>query len=153
MKNYPATLKAKHEISAAAFWRNIPPGELDDRDLRLVRRELQFFDILGESAWILARAGDAGAAIGVAVRLTMKKRASPVVADLAMSAVLLAALAGNAACRDFLAHALERLGARELAASWREANRVAALEASPASEQQPEQTDEERLAAAMGLRA
>ena len=85
--------------SVMASWRNVTPQEFCDVDRKLLRDELRNFDLLGEPAWSLARTGDPGSAIGVAVRWVLKRRANAAVSDLTMSAVLLAALDGNAAWR------------------------------------------------------
>ena len=56
-------------------------------------------------------------------RVGIKKRCSPEVVDLAMSAVLASAMGGDSAARHFLAHMLEKRGAVILADSWVRATR------------------------------
>ncbi len=126
---------SKNTISPLALWRSVPADGLVAEDLSMLRAHMRCVDLVGESAWRLAKMGDAGAALGVAIRVAIKKRSSPQVIDLAMSAVLATAIEGSYAARDFLAHMLKKRSDNSLAASWVEANRVAALTApsAPAS--------------------
>jgi len=119
--------KPRESVSPLALWRKVPADEIGIADLGGLHAALRRIDLAGESAWRLARVGDAGAAIGVAIRVAIKRRAAPEIVDLVMTAVLAAAIEGSAAARAFLAHMLEKRGAPVLAASWVEANRVAAL--------------------------
>ncbi len=126
---------SKNTISPLALWRSVPADGLVAEDLSMLRAHMRCVDLVGEFAWRLAKMGDAGAALGVAIRVAIKKRSSPQVIDLAMSAVLATAIEGSYAARDFLAHMLKKRSDNSLAASWVEANRVAALTApsAPAS--------------------
>ena len=128
-KNHSASKKA---ISPTALWRSVPANALAAEDLCKLHAQMQRVDLVGEAAWRLAKMGDTGAALGVAIRVAIKKRSSPQVVDLAMSAVLATAIAGNCAARDFLAHMLKKRNANSLADSWVQANRVAALNNPPA---------------------
>ena len=134
MKNeYENHSISKKAVSPLALWRSIPANVLAAEDLGKLRAQMQRIDLVGESAWRLAKMGDAGAALGVAIRTAIKKRSSPQVVDLAMSAVLVTAIEGSYAARDFLAHMLKMRGAFSLAASWTQANRIAALNTPSAS--------------------
>ena len=132
MKNDRRKPNAQNTIAPTAFWRSIPPNELGESDRRRLSRELPHFNILGEFRLVSRphrrrRRGD--------------RRGDPSHDEearqsdghgFAMSAVLLAALGGSAACRDFLAHRLSKRGAQQLSNDWREANRLAAREPDPA---------------------
>ena len=119
----------KCDTSPLALWRCVGPCALDRSDQSNLCETMQHFELASESAWRIARKGDAGAAIGVAIRVGIKKRSSPQVVDLAMSAVLLCALKGDHVAMHFLAHILERRGAHALASSWADASRSAAMNA------------------------
>ena len=137
---------SKNSISPLALWRSIPASALAAEDLTKLRAQMQRIDLVGESSWRMAKMGDAGAALGVAIRVAIKKRSSPQVIDLAMSAVLAAAIEGSYAARDFLVHMLNKRNANSLAASWVEVNRAAVLNAPSA----PRQTTSAACARACG---
>jgi hypothetical protein len=123
------SLASKNDFVALALWRSLHANAFAADDLNKLHLQMQRVDLVGEPAWRLARMGDAGAAIGVAIRVGIKKRCAPQVVDLAMSAVLASAMKGDSAARHFLAHMLEKRGANSLADSWIAANRSAALNA------------------------
>jgi hypothetical protein len=100
----------------------LPPHHLRDAEHLLLRVTLEKVDVLHQRGWIAARRGDAPAAIATAIPLLPITQVTLPV-DLAMSAVLLAALGGDAAARIMLAHVLRNADldhpfAIELAESW-----------------------------------
>ena len=107
-----------HRLS---WWRTIPPSMFASDDCQALHDILSGTAIIGERDWKYARHGCAASAIGIALPMLPVVRPGPVV-DLAMSAVLLCALSGNAPAAGVMVHALRTLaGGRELAAEWREA--------------------------------
>jgi hypothetical protein len=107
---------------------------LGSREANRVRRALRGLCIYGDPAWNDAVRGDAAAAIGIAIRVAVRQPAIEPIVDLAMAPVLAAAIDGDAAARLFISHMLAKRAdvdksAKLLAASWLEANRVAALAA------------------------
>jgi hypothetical protein len=128
---------SKHEfIEASAdteplnWWRQFSAEELGPRDATQIRRALRRVAIYGEPGWPDAVRGVAAEAIGVAIRVAVKQQSVDEVVDIAMSAVVAAAIDGDPAARDFLAHMLMRRAASDAAAaalakSWIAANRAA----------------------------
>lgn len=123
--------------SPLSWWRSAPAHSLSVREANRVRRELRRVALYGEPAWKDAVHGDAAAAIGVAIRIAVRQPCMDALLDMAMSPVLVAAIEGDAAARLFMSHILTKRvpvdeGAKVLAASWLEANRVAAQTAKSA---------------------
>lgn len=123
----PKQSSRRDDISPLALWRSAPANAVDRADIGRLHEAIRCVNLVGESAWRLARTGDAGAAIGVAICVAIKRRARPEIVDLVMTAVLATAIEGSSAARAFLAHMLGKRGADALASSWIEANRVAAM--------------------------
>jgi hypothetical protein len=114
-----------------AWWRSLPADELELRDVLRLRRAMRGLQFLGEPRWSDAVSGDAADAIGIAIRVAIKKPCTEPIVDLVMSAVLGAAIEGDAGAQHFLAHMLRKRGAMEpvaesLAASWIAAGRAVA---------------------------
>ncbi len=114
-----------------AWWRRLPAHQLEPRDVAGLRRAMRGTQILGEPGWSVAVHGDAAEAIGIAIRVAIKRPCAEPIVDLVMSAVLGAAIEGDTAAQHFLAHMLRRRGAAEplseaLAASWIAASRAVA---------------------------
>ena len=122
----PRTKSINHTDVATAsplsWWRETPPQHLGHSQMKALRRHLVELGILGDEDWPRAARGDAAAAIAVAIRVIWNPSASRDLLDIAMSAVVVVALDGDAAARDVLAHALRRrIGttrANELADKW-----------------------------------
>jgi len=112
-------------------WRKCYAGELQPQEIRQVRRATYGCQFIGEPRWKLAVRGDAAAAIGIAIRVAVKRPCIECNFDLVMSVVFVAAAEGDAAARTFLAHMLRKRTAfdptaSDLADSWIAANRAAA---------------------------
>jgi hypothetical protein len=129
---------SKHEFIEApakteplGWWRHFSAEELGPRDAAQIRRALRRVSIFGEPGWPDAIRGAAAEAIGVAIRVAVKQFCAEPVVDVAMSAVAAAAIDGDAAAREFVAHMLMKRAAFDAAAatlakSWIAANRAAA---------------------------
>jgi hypothetical protein len=104
------------------WWRQLPADIFTGTHVRVIRKALAGLFILNELRWRDAVNGDAAAAIGVALRVGKRRSTTAPVTDLVMSAVLLAALSGDAAATLTLATMIKRKGARgernALIASW-----------------------------------
>jgi hypothetical protein len=114
-----------------AWWRGLPAHELEPRDVAGLRRAMRGIQVLGERGWNAAFHGDAAEAIGIAIRVAIKKPCTEPIIDLVMSAVLGAAIEGDMGAQHFLAHMLRKRGAMEpfaesLAATWIAASRAVA---------------------------
>jgi hypothetical protein len=114
-------------IPAIQWWRQLPADAFTKAHVDVVRSAISGVSIIGESRWANAVRADPAAAIGIALR-TANRCATPLpVVDLVMSAVLLAALAGDPAALMVLIKMIKREGAEttksRLAASWLGGNR------------------------------
>lgn len=123
--------RRRHRLRAAdlsavpplQWWRHLPAEAFTEAHLTVVRRAISGITILSEPRWPAAARGDAQAALAIASR-AMNRRATPAyAADLVMSALLPAALAGETAAVRFLMAMIERqgeaAGKEALEASWR----------------------------------
>ena len=122
--------QSEHTSRPLSCWRKCSAGDLQVQDAHLVQRALYGIQIIGEPNWKRAVRGEAAAAIGIAIRMALKSSPGDLIVDLVMSPVFVAAVNGDAAARTFLSHMLRKRVAadpiaRELAASWIEANRAA----------------------------
>jgi hypothetical protein len=95
--------------SPLVFWRTRPADAFVHTDVLIIRRALRNVGILGECNWPRAMAGDASAAIGIAVRIMRSESIRATVVDLTLSAVLCCALEDSPAAKLVLAAALRRL--------------------------------------------
>ena len=77
-----------------SWWRCRPADSFARIDVVIARHVLTRTGIIGEPYWHLAAAGDATVAIAVALRV-QRRGGSPLLLDVAMTAVLCAALTGN----------------------------------------------------------
>jgi hypothetical protein len=126
-------IKAVGDIEPLNLWRQFPADELGPRDAAKIRRALRRVSIFGEPGWPDAARGVAAEAIGVAIRVAVKKSCVEEIVDVTMSAVVAAAIDGDPAAREFVAHMLMKratsdAAAAALANSWIAANRAAERE-------------------------
>ncbi len=110
------------DASPLAWWRMLPADKFRDAEHLLVRATLDKVAVLRSQTWIAAMHGDAAASIAVALSL-MPISTVTIEVDIAMTAVLLSALDGDAATALMLSHVLGRMTldhpfAAELATSW-----------------------------------
>ena len=111
------------DTSPLAWWRTLPSDRLGDAQARLVATTLASVDVMGGGdALAAALRGEVGAG-GAAALSLMPINEVTLEVDLAMTAVLRAALAGNGPAALVLAHVLghaeiDHPFATELSASW-----------------------------------
>lgn len=110
------------DASPLAWWRMLPADNLRDAEHLLLHATLDKVAVLRGQTWIAAMHGDAAAGIAVALSL-MPISTVTIEVDIAMTAVLVSALDGDAATALMLSHVLGRTPldhpfAAELAASW-----------------------------------
>lgn len=110
------------DVTPLEWWRTMPADHLGDVQRLVLRGTLQKICVVQGRQWLSAMRGDAAACIAIAVgsmpidQITLK-------IDLAMSALALCALDGNAGAAMVLAHILLRTPldhpfAKELSVSW-----------------------------------
>jgi len=126
-------IEAPAEAEPLTWWRQVCADALGPRDAAHIRRGLRRVSIFGEAGWPDAVRGVAAEAIGVAIRVAVKQPCVEEVVDIAMSAVVAAAIDGDPAAREFVAHTLMKRAASDavaamLAKSWIAANRAAERE-------------------------
>ena len=126
IKSFSAFVSGR-PIPAIQWWRQLPADAFTKAHVDVVRSAISGISIIGEPRWANAVRGNPAAAIGIALR-TANRRATPgPVVDLVMSAVLLAAMAGDPAAVLVLIKMINREGAEanksRLAASWLGGNR------------------------------
>jgi hypothetical protein len=126
-------IEAPAEAEPLIWWRETSADDLGPRDAAKIRRALKRVSIFGEPGWPDAVRGVAAEAIGVAVRVAVKQPCGEEVVDIVMSAVVAAAIDGDPAAREFMAHMLMKRAAYDAAAvtlakSWIAANRAAERE-------------------------
>jgi hypothetical protein len=76
------------------WWRTRAAGDFKKVDVAIARHFLGRTGIIGEPHWYLAASGDAAVAVGVALRV-QKRGMSPLLMDVAMTAVLCSAIEGD----------------------------------------------------------
>ena len=108
-------------------WRHLPADALGSCEAAEIRRALRGVSILRERGWPDAIRGVAAEAIGVAIRVAVKRRSVAPIEDVVMSAVAAAAIGGDAAARAFMVHIFAKRSAFQpaaprLAKSWTAAN-------------------------------
>jgi hypothetical protein len=128
-----ANVEESTEAEPFSWWRRFSAEDLGPREAAQIRRALKRVSIFGEAGWRDAIHGVASEAIGVAIRVAVKRPCVESVVDAVMSTVAAAAIDGDPAARDFVAHMLMKraqfdAGAATLAHSWIAANRAAARE-------------------------
>lgn len=96
-------------VPALAAWRTLDPDAVRPRTLRSVRTALHGTVQMHDRRWPAARAGNAAAAVGVALRFLAEFEPDGPDADLVMSALLVCAAEGDPAAACVLAHALRGL--------------------------------------------
>ncbi|ACE99688.1 hypothetical protein Rpal_1148 [Rhodopseudomonas palustris TIE-1] len=112
--------------SPLSWWRTMPAQCLHEAERVLLRDTLSKIAVLGGCEWVGAMRGDPAASIAVAVEV-MPIANITLQVDLALSAVLLNALDGNAAAVLMLSHVLRHTPldhpfGKELAVSWMVSN-------------------------------
>jgi len=98
-------------IPAIQWWRQLPADAFTKAHLDVVRSAISGINIIGEPRWANAVRGNPAAAIGIALRTANRRDTASSVVDLVMSAVLLAAIAGDPAAALVLIAAINRMGA------------------------------------------
>lgn len=116
-------------IPTHQLWRSLPASAFGERERTAVQELLAAARPFGVAHWREARAGDAAAAVAMALKLAGVDVLDTVRHDLVMSMLLSHALAGSAAARTILAFTLERrryLGedVDALVRSWRGPSRA-----------------------------
>lgn len=104
------------------WWRSLPPAAFTQSHLEALNAILSCFAILHEPRWRAAVAGDAPAAIGIALRVTKNRDVLTAATDIVMTALLRPALSGNPGAVLVLATIVRRLvggiAGQHLASSW-----------------------------------
>lgn len=118
----PRTGGADRAELATAIWRTRPADAIGVADLRAMKNATVVAASAGDAAWRRAAAGDAAAAVGVALGIFRAHRLGASF-DAAMTTVAVCALQGDAAACLVTSHMLRRLphaGRREarFATSW-----------------------------------
>lgn len=103
-KNVPVQIEHPHPLS---WWRTRPAHSFRDVDVIIARCIMKRSAIIGEPYWFLGANGDAAVALGVAMRIRRQRRSDLVTLDVAMTAVLCAALEGDPASALLLAATLK----------------------------------------------
>jgi hypothetical protein len=91
--------EATQPIPIMEWWRLKPLASMSAYDLPRLKRCIRGFDIIGDPHWRAAEAGDVPAAIAVAVRLVKQGLIATPVMNLAGTALLIAAIKGDATAR------------------------------------------------------
>lgn len=123
------------DIGPLAWWRTMPADQLRDAKHLALRDVLSKVSVLRGCEWVSAMRGDAVASVAVAIGVHPIKEIS-IEVDVAMSALLLHALAGDAGAALVLSEVLRQTRldhpfAKELAESWLVLNLRRALNAVP----------------------
>jgi hypothetical protein len=123
------------DIGPLAWWRTMPADHLRDAEHLVLRDILSKVSLLRGCEWVSAMRGDAAASVAIAIGVQPIKEVS-IEVDVAMSALLLNALAGDAGAALVLSEVLRQTQldhpfAKELAASWLVLNLSRALNAVP----------------------
>lgn len=120
--NPAAGVESNRLIPPLHWWRTLPASTFTSEHVETVAKTLSVFLILGEPQWKAAIAGDATAAIGVALRVTKDCQLPTAAVDIAMTALLRPALVGDAGAALVMATIIERMvgGANglRLASAW-----------------------------------
>ena len=94
-----ASSEATQPIPIMEWWKLKPLAEVSAHDLPRLKRCIRGFEIIGDVRWRAAEAGDVPAAIAVAIRLVKQGLIATPVMNLAGTALLIAAIKGNATAR------------------------------------------------------
>jgi hypothetical protein len=119
------------DTSPLAWWRTMPAYRLHDAERVVLREALSKISVLGGCEWVGAMRGNAAASIAIAIEVLPNADITLRV-DVALSALLLNALDGNAAAALMLSHLLRQTKldhpfSKELAVSWLASNLRGAL--------------------------
>ncbi|WP_342738793.1 hypothetical protein [Bradyrhizobium sp. B117] len=90
------------------WWRLRSPHDLSMRDVRAIREALLETDLVRDCDWFRAVAGDAAAAIGIAIKGLKSHGMKDPVTDAIVSAVLCCAVEGNPGAKVVMISALWR---------------------------------------------
>lgn len=99
--------KSSAPLPTLSWWRNMPADLFDASTAKLLRETVAAVAILGEPAWDAAVAGDADAAVRLALRLN-PKTTCPAIYDIIMTALLACAAEDNAAACLVMSDVLRR---------------------------------------------
>ncbi|WP_438275828.1 hypothetical protein [Nitrobacter sp.] len=111
-----------NDVTPLQWWRTMPADRLNDAQYLLLRATLEKVSLIKRREWLSGMRGDAAASIAIALHC-LPITAVALEVGLAMSAVALHALGGDAASAMLLSHILRRVPldhpfARDLALSW-----------------------------------
>jgi hypothetical protein len=120
------------DVTPLQWWRTMPADRLNGAQHLLLRATLEKVSLIKGREWLSGMRGDAAAGIAIALHCLPITTVTLEV-DLAMSAVALHALGGDAASALVLSHILRRVPmdhpfARDLARSWLALNLRRALQ-------------------------
>lgn len=112
----------KSVIHPFSWWRTRLAHDYQKVDIAIARHFLSRTGVIGEPHWHLAAAGSGAVALGVAQRV-QRKRLSPLLKDMTMTAVLCAALEGDSCAALMIAAAVSERDrtaddARAVSDSW-----------------------------------
>jgi hypothetical protein len=110
------------DVTPLAWWRTMPADLLGDAEHLLLREVIGKIGVLKGREWISAMRGDTAASVEIALE-TLPISTVTLEVDLAMTALTLVALGGNAAAALVLSQVLQRVCldhpfAKELSVSW-----------------------------------
>jgi hypothetical protein len=110
------------DASPLAWWRTMPADLLRDAEHLVLRETISKVGVLKGRTWVSAMRGDVPASIAIALEALPIKTIT-IEVDLAMTALMLSALAGSAASALVLSQVLQRTAldhpfAKELSVSW-----------------------------------
>lgn len=94
--------------SPTGWWRSIAAPNFHSMALGAMKAAVEKVEMLGEPSWRDAVAGDAAAAVGMAI-LFDRQKATPGKLDLAMTALVICACEGNATACVVLSNIIRRL--------------------------------------------
>ena len=94
-----AGLDATQPIPILEWWKFKPLASISAHDLPRLKRCIRGFEIIGDVRWREAEAGDVPAAIAVAIKLVKQNLIATPVMNLAGTALLIAAIKGDATAR------------------------------------------------------
>jgi hypothetical protein len=110
------------DANPLAWWRTLPADLLRDAEQLVLRETIRKIGVLKGCEWVAAMRGDVPAGIAIALE-AMPITTITLEVDLAMTTLMLGALAGSAASALVLSQVLQRTSldhpfARELSVSW-----------------------------------
>jgi hypothetical protein len=133
------------DANPLAWWRTMPADLLQDSEQLVLRETIRRIGVLKGCEWVSAMRGDVPAGIAIALE-AMPITTITLEVDLAMTTLMLGALAGSAASALVLSEVLRRTSldhpfARELSVSWLALNLRRAIGTTKRSLKARSQTD------------